>query len=99
MRLRRSVWLRPRQHAAHAAAAVRLGEQRTQLPAVKLRHSLLLLTVLLCSYPHNCRSKGAVGGSEPADAIRAVNALLTRLDQLKAAPNVMARRLLWASWA
>ncbi|PRW58109.1 pachytene checkpoint 2-like protein [Chlorella sorokiniana] len=33
--------------------------------------------------------KGAVAGSEPADAIRAVNALLTRLDQLKAAPNVM----------
>lgn len=30
-----------------------------------------------------------MGGSEPADAIRAVNALLTRLDQLKAAPNVM----------
>ncbi|KAL4430726.1 hypothetical protein ABPG75_005982 [Micractinium tetrahymenae] len=33
--------------------------------------------------------KGAVGGSEPADAIRAVNSLLTRLDQLKASPNVM----------
>lgn len=30
-----------------------------------------------------------MAGSEPADAIRAVNALLTRLDQLKAAPNVM----------
>lgn len=30
-----------------------------------------------------------MSGSEPADAIRAVNALLTRLDQLKAAPNVM----------
>ncbi|KAL4859562.1 Pachytene checkpoint protein 2 [Chlorella vulgaris] len=33
--------------------------------------------------------KAAVSGSEPADAIRAVNALLTRLDQLKASPNVM----------
>jgi SpoVK/Ycf46/Vps4 family AAA+-type ATPase len=30
-----------------------------------------------------------VSGSEPADAIRAVNALLTRLDQLRASPNVM----------
>ena len=33
--------------------------------------------------------KAAAGGSEPADAIRAVNALLTRLDQLRHAPNVM----------
>ena len=33
--------------------------------------------------------KAAAGGAEPADAIRAVNALLTRLDQLRHAPNVM----------
>lgn len=45
---------------------------------------------LLPSVPGN--SKAAVGGSEPADAIRAVNALLTRLDQLKASPNVMVSR-------
>lgn len=32
-----------------------------------------------------------MGGSEPTDAIRAVNALLTRLDQLRASPNVMVR--------
>jgi hypothetical protein len=38
--------------------------------------------------PPACR-KAAVSGSEPADAIRAVNALLTRLDQLRASPNVM----------
>jgi SpoVK/Ycf46/Vps4 family AAA+-type ATPase len=30
-----------------------------------------------------------VGGSEPSDAIRAVNALLTQLDQLKRFPNAM----------
>lgn len=36
-------------------------------------------------------SKAAVSGSEPTDAIRAVNSLLTRLDQLKASPNVMVR--------
>lgn len=30
-----------------------------------------------------------MGGSEPSDAIRAVNALLTQLDQLKRFPNVM----------
>lgn len=35
-----------------------------------------------------CR-KSAVGGSEPTDAIRAVNALLTQLDALKRFPNVM----------
>ena len=28
-------------------------------------------------------------GSEPSDAIRVVNALLTQLDQIKAAPNVL----------
>lgn len=33
--------------------------------------------------------KAAVSGSEPVDAIRAVNALLTQLDGLKAHPNVM----------
>eukprot|EP00884_Botryococcus_braunii_P000790 jgi/Botrbrau1/10711/Bobra.357_1s0013.1 len=33
--------------------------------------------------------KAAVAGSEPADAIRAVNALLTSLDSLKAFSNVM----------
>ena len=33
--------------------------------------------------------KAAVAGSEPADAIRAVNALLTHLDALKRRPNVM----------
>ena len=30
--------------------------------------------------------------SEPSDTIRAVNALLTQLDQLRGQPNVMARR-------
>ncbi|MEW5298280.1 MAG: hypothetical protein WDW38_000989 [Sanguina aurantia] len=33
--------------------------------------------------------KAAVSGSEPSDSIRAVNALLTQLDQLKRYPNVM----------
>ena len=33
--------------------------------------------------------KAAVSGSEPADAVRAVNALLTALDSLKNFPNVM----------
>lgn len=33
--------------------------------------------------------KAAVSGSEPVDAVRAVNALLTQLDGLKAYPNVM----------
>ncbi|KAL6767881.1 hypothetical protein ACKKBF_B36980 [Auxenochlorella protothecoides x Auxenochlorella symbiontica] len=33
--------------------------------------------------------KSAVGGSEPTDAIRAVNAILTQLDALKRHPNVM----------
>ena len=33
--------------------------------------------------------KAAVSGSEPADAVRAVNALLTALDSLKGFPNVM----------
>ena len=33
--------------------------------------------------------KAAVSGSEPVDAVRAVNALLTQLDGLKAHPNVM----------
>jgi len=31
-------------------------------------------------------------GSEPSDTIRAVNALLTQLDQLRGHPNAMARR-------
>ena len=30
-----------------------------------------------------------MSGSEPSDAIRAVNALLTQLDQLRRFPNVM----------
>ncbi|KAG2489739.1 hypothetical protein HYH03_011846 [Edaphochlamys debaryana] len=34
--------------------------------------------------------KAAVAGSEPSDAIRAVNALLTQLDALRRHPNVMA---------
>lgn len=33
--------------------------------------------------------RAAVSGSEPADAVRAVNALLTALDTLKGYPNVM----------
>jgi pachytene checkpoint protein 2 len=33
--------------------------------------------------------QAAVSGSEPSDAIRAVNALLTQLDGLKRYPNVM----------
>jgi SpoVK/Ycf46/Vps4 family AAA+-type ATPase len=33
--------------------------------------------------------KAAVNGSEPSDAIRVVNALLTQLDQLKKFPNVL----------
>lgn len=33
--------------------------------------------------------KAAVSGSEPADAVRAVNALLTQLDALKRRPNVL----------
>lgn len=49
-----------------------------------------------CASPHLCScSKAAVGGSEPADAIRAVNALLTRLDQLRASPNVMVLTTRW----
>jgi SpoVK/Ycf46/Vps4 family AAA+-type ATPase len=33
--------------------------------------------------------QAAVSGSEPSDAIRAVNALLTQLDALRRHPNVM----------
>lgn len=33
--------------------------------------------------------RAAVAGSEPSDAIRAVNAMLTHLDALRAHPNVM----------
>ena len=33
--------------------------------------------------------QAAVSGSEPTDAIRAVNALLTQLDALKRFPNVL----------
>lgn len=33
--------------------------------------------------------QAAVGGSEPSDAVRAVNALLTQLDKLKRFPNVL----------
>ena len=37
------------------------------------------------------------GGSEPSDTIRAVNALLTQLDQLRGHPNAMARHhIVWA---
>ncbi len=35
------------------------------------------------------RAQAAVAGSEPSDAIRAVNALLTQLDALRRFPNVM----------
>ena len=38
--------------------------------------------------------RAAVAGSEPADAVRAVNALLTQLDALKRRPNVLVRRWL-----
>lgn len=40
--------------------------------------------------------RAAVAGSEPADAVRAVNALLTQLDALKRRPNVLVRRW-WVS--
>ena len=33
--------------------------------------------------------KAAISGSEPSDAIRVVNALLTQIDQIKRYPNVM----------
>lgn len=33
--------------------------------------------------------KSAVKGSEPSDAIRVVNALLTQLDQIRRYPNVL----------
>ncbi len=35
--------------------------------------------------------RAAVAGSEPADAVRAVNAVLTQLDALKRRPNVLVR--------
>lgn len=35
--------------------------------------------------------QAAAAGNEPADSIRAVNALLTQLDQLRVYPNVMVR--------
>jgi SpoVK/Ycf46/Vps4 family AAA+-type ATPase len=46
--------------------------------------------MLIC-YCHvlTCVDQAAVNGSEPSDAIRAVNALLTQLDALKRFPNVM----------
>lgn len=37
--------------------------------------------------------QAAAAGNEPADSIRAVNALLTQLDQLRSYPNVMVRSL------
>lgn len=44
--------------------------------------------------------RAAVAGSEPADAVRAVNALLTQLDALKRRPNILVRRCLgWHSHA
>ena len=36
-----------------------------------------------------CFAQNAVSGSEPSDAIRAVNALLTQIDALKRFTNVM----------
>ena len=33
--------------------------------------------------------KAAISGSEPSDAIRVVNALLTQIDQIKRYPNVV----------
>ncbi|KAJ0829666.1 putative ATPase, AAA-type, core, P-loop containing nucleoside triphosphate hydrolase [Helianthus annuus] len=33
--------------------------------------------------------KAAISGSEPSDSIRVVNALLTQMDKLKSAPNVI----------
>ena len=38
--------------------------------------------------------RAAVAGSEPADAVRAINALLTQLDALKRRPNVLVRHWL-----
>jgi len=35
----------------------------------------------------------ALGGSEPSDSIRVVNALLTQLDHLKSYPNVIVTKL------
>ncbi|EIE24011.1 AAA-domain-containing protein [Coccomyxa subellipsoidea C-169] len=49
-----------------------------------------LVCVLLDEVESLTRARSAsVSGSEPADAIRAVNALLTQLDALKAYPNVL----------
>ncbi|CAK0750807.1 hypothetical protein CVIRNUC_002019 [Coccomyxa viridis] len=49
-----------------------------------------LVCVLLDEVESLTRARSAaVSGSEPADAIRAVNALLTQLDALKAHPNVL----------
>lgn len=68
------------------------AQKRTQPAASTATAMLHFLFNWDPSFPApSARSKGAVAGSEPADAIRAVNALLTRLDQLKAAPNVMVR--------
>ncbi len=59
------------------------GNKAVLPPATRLQNG-----VATCVGVLPCR-KAAVSGSEPADAIRAVNALLTQLDQLKAHPNVM----------
>ena len=54
---------------------------------------LLSATAVCYCYCYSClllpRLQAAVAGSEPSDAIRAVNALLTQLDALRRFPNVM----------
>jgi SpoVK/Ycf46/Vps4 family AAA+-type ATPase len=72
------------------------------LPTVIIKFSAMAVYVCACEQcsvhahePHLATTlsftclQAAAGGGEPSDAIRAVNALLTQLDQLRRFPNVM----------
>lgn len=55
-----------------------------------MTHSFLAVHQVVGAESVYCvRLQAAAGGGEPSDAIRAVNALLTQLDQLRRFPNVM----------
>lgn len=60
-------------------------------PVYTCMHDSSVLACYVCAQVESLTAarKSAMSGSEPSDAIRVVNALLTQIDQIKRYPNVI----------
>ena len=68
-----------------------LNTIQVKSPVYTCMHDSSVLACYVCAQVESLTAarKSAMSGSEPSDAIRVVNALLTQIDQIKRYPNVI----------